>query len=104
MFDMSKTLPPQKSLNEADSSFSMMKTLAFTAVNLPLEGIGLIWAIDWFLDRCRTTVNSCQTHGDSRKATPAEARMALFLTMRERCLSVHFHYWHGAGGVKEMNR
>lgn len=28
-----------------------------TAVGLPLEGIGLIWAIDWFLDRCRTTVN-----------------------------------------------
>ncbi len=28
-----------------------------TAVNLPLEGIGLIWAVDWFLDRCRTTVN-----------------------------------------------
>ncbi len=27
------------------------------AVGLPLEGIGLIWAIDWFLDRCRTTVN-----------------------------------------------
>ncbi len=27
------------------------------AVGLPLEGIGLIWAVDWFLDRCRTTVN-----------------------------------------------
>lgn len=27
------------------------------AVGLPFEGIGLIWAIDWFLDRCRTTVN-----------------------------------------------
>ncbi len=27
------------------------------AVGLPLEGIGLILAIDWFLDRCRTTVN-----------------------------------------------
>ncbi|MDD3733206.1 MAG: dicarboxylate/amino acid:cation symporter [candidate division Zixibacteria bacterium] len=27
------------------------------AVGLPLEGIDLIWAIDWFLDRCRTTVN-----------------------------------------------
>ena len=27
------------------------------AVGLPLEGIGLIWAIDWFLDRCRTTIN-----------------------------------------------
>lgn len=27
------------------------------AVNLPLEGITLIFAVDWFLDRCRTTVN-----------------------------------------------
>ncbi|KPL11286.1 hypothetical protein AMJ85_03950 [candidate division BRC1 bacterium SM23_51] len=27
------------------------------AVGLPAEGIGLILAIDWFLDRCRTTVN-----------------------------------------------
>ncbi len=31
--------------------------LVLTAVGLPLEGIGLILAIDWFLDRCRTTVN-----------------------------------------------
>ncbi|MCK4857210.1 MAG: dicarboxylate/amino acid:cation symporter, partial [candidate division Zixibacteria bacterium] len=27
------------------------------AVNLPIEGIGAILAVDWFLDRCRTTVN-----------------------------------------------
>jgi len=32
------------------------------AVGLPTEGIGLILAIDWFLDRCRTTIN---VYGDS---------------------------------------
>lgn len=31
--------------------------LVLKAVELPLEGIGLILAIDWLLDRCRTTVN-----------------------------------------------
>ncbi len=31
--------------------------LVLQAVGLPVEGIGLILAIDWFLDRCRTTVN-----------------------------------------------
>ncbi|MCP4566718.1 MAG: cation:dicarboxylase symporter family transporter [FCB group bacterium] len=31
--------------------------LVLQAVGLPLDGIGLILAIDWFLDRCRTTVN-----------------------------------------------
>ena len=32
-------------------------TIVLQAVNLPLEGIATILAIDWFLDRCRTTVN-----------------------------------------------
>lgn len=27
------------------------------ALNLPLEGIGLLLSVDWFLDRCRTMVN-----------------------------------------------
>jgi Na+/H+-dicarboxylate symporter len=31
--------------------------IVLKAVGLPLDGIGLILAIDWFLDRCRTTVN-----------------------------------------------
>jgi len=36
--------------------------IVLTAVGLPLEGIGAILAIDWFLDRMRTTVN---VYGDA---------------------------------------
>jgi Na+/H+-dicarboxylate symporter len=36
--------------------------IVLEAVGLPQEGIGLILAVDWFLDRCRTTVN---VFGDS---------------------------------------
>ena len=32
-------------------------TLVFSAVGLPLEYIGLLLTVDWFLDRCRTTIN-----------------------------------------------
>ena len=31
--------------------------IVLRAVDLPMEGISLILVIDWFLDRCRTTVN-----------------------------------------------
>ena len=31
--------------------------LVLTSVGLPTEGIGILLAIDWFLDRCRTTIN-----------------------------------------------
>lgn len=36
--------------------------IVLEAVGLPLEGIGLILAIDWFLDRCRTSIN---VYGDA---------------------------------------
>lgn len=32
-------------------------TLVFGAVGLPIESIPLLLTIDWFLDRCRTTIN-----------------------------------------------
>ena len=31
--------------------------IVLKSVNLPIEGIALILVIDWFLDRCRTTIN-----------------------------------------------
>jgi proton glutamate symport protein len=35
----------------------VMISVVLTAVGLPLEGVGLILAVDPFLDMCRTTVN-----------------------------------------------
>ncbi len=31
--------------------------MVLQAVGLPLEGVGMLLAIDWFLDRCRTAIN-----------------------------------------------
>ncbi len=43
--------------------------IVLQAVDLPLEGIGLVFTVDWFLDRCRTTVN---VWGDSIGAATIE--------------------------------
>ena len=43
--------------------------IVLTAVHLPLEGVGLLLAVDWFLDRIRTTVN---VWGDSVGAAVIE--------------------------------
>ncbi len=49
-------------------------TLVFTAVKLPVEYIGLLLTVDWFLDRCRTSINvlgdvnvSCLIDGRTRQ-------------------------------------
>jgi Na+/H+-dicarboxylate symporter len=50
-------------------------TLVFTAVGLPIEYIALLLTVDWFLDRCRTTINvlgdvnvSCLLDGRTKPA------------------------------------
>jgi len=56
-------------------------TLVFTAVHLPIEYIALLLTVDWFLDRCRTTVNvlgdvnvACLLDGREREAASAAPR------------------------------
>jgi Na+/H+-dicarboxylate symporter len=50
-------------------------TLVFSAVKLPTEYIALLLTVDWFLDRCRTTINvlgdmnvACLLEGKTREA------------------------------------
>jgi len=53
-------------------------TLVFTAVGLPTEYIALLLTVDWFLDRCRTTINvlgdvnvSCLLDGKVQSPKPS---------------------------------
>jgi Na+/H+-dicarboxylate symporter len=53
-------------------------TLVFNAVGLPVEYIALLLTVDWFLDRCRTTINvlgdvnvSCLLDGKVKPAAMA---------------------------------
>jgi len=66
----------------------VMMSLVLAAVGLPLEGIGIILVIDWFLDRCRTTVN---VWGDSIGAAvigeTAEIKTYLRPTQRTKTAS-----------------
>ena len=54
-------------------------TMVFMAVGLPVEYIAVLFSVDWFLDRCRTTINvmgdinvSALLDGRQRKDEPAE--------------------------------
>ena len=47
-------------------------SLVLTAVGLPLEGVGLIIGVDWFLDRFRTAVN---VWGDSIGAAVVDSSL-----------------------------
>ena len=55
-------------------------TLVFSAVHLPTEYIALLLTVDWFLDRCRTTINvlgdmnvACLLEGKTRQTEPLPA-------------------------------
>jgi Na+/H+-dicarboxylate symporter len=52
-------------------------TLVFSAVHLPTEYIALLLTVDWFLDRCRTTINvlgdmnvACLLEGKTKETPP----------------------------------
>ena len=54
-------------------------TLVFSAVGLPKEYIVILLTVDWFLDRCRTTINvmgdmnvACLLDGQTREVRPSE--------------------------------
>lgn len=56
-------------------------TLVFTAVGLPTPFIALLLTVDWFLDRCRTTINvmgdvnvSCILDGKTRETPSVQAQ------------------------------
>lgn len=56
-------------------------TLVFSAVHLPTQYIALLLTVDWFLDRCRTTINvlgdvnvSCLLDGRTRPAPEPAAQ------------------------------
>ncbi len=58
-------------------------TLVFQAVHLPLEYIGMLITVDWFLDRCRTAINvmgdinvSCLLDGKTRESMAATTETA----------------------------
>jgi Na+/H+-dicarboxylate symporter len=59
-------------------------TLVFSAVKLPPEYIALLLTVDWFLDRCRTTINvmgdmnvACLLDGREREAGASRPAVSL---------------------------
>ena len=53
-------------------------TLVFTAVKLPTEYIAILLTVDWFLDRCRTTINVL---GDVNVSCLLDGRTKLEVTL-----------------------
>merc|ERR1712021_194482 len=52
------------------SAALVLMLIVLTAIDAPVEDASLLWAVDWFLDRCRTTNNML---GDCYAAAVVEA-------------------------------
>merc|ERR1719452_379795 len=52
------------------SAALVLMLIVLSAIDAPVQDVSLLWAIDWFVDRCRTTNNML---GDSYGAAVVEA-------------------------------
>merc|ERR1711988_2017938 len=52
------------------SAALVLMLIVLTAIDVPVEDVSLLWAVDWFVDRCRTTNNML---GDCYAAAVVEA-------------------------------
>merc|ERR1712045_136802 len=52
------------------SAALVLMLIVLTAIDAPYQDVSLLWAIDWFVDRCRTTNNMM---GDAYGAAVVEA-------------------------------
>lgn len=52
------------------SAALVLMLIVLTAIDAPYQDVSLLWAIDWFVDRCRTTNNML---GDAYGAAVVEA-------------------------------
>merc|ERR1712241_1455565 len=52
------------------SAALVLMLIVLTAIDVPVEDVSLLWAVDWFVDRCRTTNNML---GDCYGAAVVEA-------------------------------
>jgi len=52
------------------SAALVLMLIVLTAIDAPVRDVSLLWAIDWFVDRCRTTNNML---GDAYAAAVVQA-------------------------------
>jgi len=52
------------------SAALVLMIIVLTAIDAPVQDVSLLWAVDWFVDRCRTTNNML---GDAYGAAVVEA-------------------------------